>query len=92
LSYCYFYILVIPIASDRVAQAIKNVLKEPQLTSVWMINQYCHLAQGTSRNENFHHFLSGKKPSFTGVLSYYTLLVTLDTVVALWNLKYVLLQ
>ena len=46
---------------------------------------------GTSRNENFHHFLNGKKSPFTGHTSIFLLDVILDFIVLEWNNKCVFL-
>lgn len=67
-----------------------NLIKEPQLSSIWLINSYSHLQQGTSRNENFHHFINGKNPRFVGYASFYLLTAMLHIVVLIWNKGYTL--
>lgn len=74
-----------PIITDKVKTAINNLTKEPQCTSVWLINAFCNEQQGTSRNENFHHFLNGSQPAFIGVASYHLVTSMLDIAVLVWN-------
>jgi hypothetical protein len=64
------------------------MVKDSQLEAIWGINKFTKFLQGTSRNENFHHFLNGKKPPFVGCMSYTMLKLLLDFIVLEWNNGY----
>ena len=71
--------------------AMENLLAEPQLSSIWNITKFKELQQGTSRNENFHHYINARVPSFVTGSSYHYVSAMIAICCFAWNNRCVLL-
>jgi len=69
---------------SHLQQGIVLILFTFKITMYFITLHYL-LFTGTSRNENFHRFINGKKPSFISVYSMYMLHIVLIFIIAAWN-------